>query len=173
MCSFRHWCETQRSTLCAYLLRFIQVLLSQTSLYLILQSFYLVPSRFLMNQSSDLWLQEFMYIFIFMWSLPPPDWAGDCLSSSTSTANALFSALLAGTITFHYCLSHQGTRGRQQPTVSQAWEFSLSSVREGEQKMPPQICHVGIRLILSWRPVRRNRDKNSSRPSPSFPNSWT
>ena len=141
MCSFRHWCETQRSTLCAYLPRFIQVLLSQTSLYLILQSFYLVPSRFLMNQSSDLWLQEFMYIFIFMWSLPPPDWAGDCLSSSTSTANALFSALLAGTITLHYCLS-QSPPGGLEDGNSLQWarheSFPWRQLEKGSRKCHPK-----------------------------------
>ena len=37
---------------------------------------------------------------------------------------------------------------------------------EGDQNMPPQICHFGIRIILSRRQLRINRCKRSSLLSP-------
>lgn len=124
-----------------------------------------------MNQSSDLWLQEFMYIFIFMWSLPPPDWVCGCLSSSTSTANALFNALLARSITLHYYRSQsppRETQVRQQPTVSQAWEFPCHQLVKGSRKCHPKYVTLAKGLFGAEGKREETEKRKALCPLPTF-----
>ena len=144
-------------TFCASLPRFIQVLLSQTSLYLIFIIF--LSCSFQIPDEPVKWLViTGIYVYFYFYVITSPSrlsWWLLIIININSKCTVQCSAcwkhhpsLLPFTVTPPLPPPREA-RVRQQPTVSQAWEFSLSSVSEGEQKMPPQICHFGIRLIWS------------------------
>ena len=123
-----------------------------------------------MNQSSDLWLQEFMYISIFMWSLPPPDWVGGCLSSSTS-ANALFNALLAGSITLRYCLSQsppREARVRQYLQWARRESFPCHQLVKGSRKCHPKYVTLALGLFGAEGKWEETEIRKALCPLPTF-----